>query len=217
MSASPFDTPPPQVEQHKQRARKAVLLSLVFDVLFFIFLGLQLIPVHLSSPPGSMQVNWDSLQTRELAYRACMDCHSNETQWPWYAHIAPASWLVYYDVMRGREVLNLSVHTPGEAAAPDLHAGDYAYRLGELISTLAGGRVETGEELESGAGEDDLASAQSHVHFTGEDLGEHLAEHIQNYEMPPARYLVLHPGARLSDAERQQLLDGLLKSLGLVQ
>ena len=40
--------------------------------------------------------------------RACNDCHSNSTVWPWYSHIAPASWLVVSDVRRGRKALNFS-------------------------------------------------------------------------------------------------------------
>ena len=40
--------------------------------------------------------------------RSCNDCHSNQTVWPWYSHIAPASWLVTYDVNKGRGELNFS-------------------------------------------------------------------------------------------------------------
>ena len=40
--------------------------------------------------------------------RACNDCHSNRTIWPWYSHVAPASWLVVSDVNRGRKALNFS-------------------------------------------------------------------------------------------------------------
>lgn len=40
--------------------------------------------------------------------RACNDCHSNRTLWPWYSHVAPASWLVVSDVNRGRKALNFS-------------------------------------------------------------------------------------------------------------
>jgi hypothetical protein len=42
-----------------------------------------------------------------LSY-ACANCHSEKTSWPWYSHLAPASWLVEYDVKRARERLNLS-------------------------------------------------------------------------------------------------------------
>ena len=40
--------------------------------------------------------------------RACYDCHSNETRWPWYSRIAPVSWMVTKDVDGGRKVLNFS-------------------------------------------------------------------------------------------------------------
>ncbi|MBV8708685.1 MAG: heme-binding domain-containing protein [Acidobacteriaceae bacterium] len=40
--------------------------------------------------------------------RSCMDCHSNQTVWPWYSYMAPVSWLVERDVRRGRDHLNLS-------------------------------------------------------------------------------------------------------------
>jgi hypothetical protein len=40
--------------------------------------------------------------------RACFDCHSDETRWPWYAHIAPVSWIVVHDVTLGRKEVNFS-------------------------------------------------------------------------------------------------------------
>ena len=46
--------------------------------------------------------------TSEILRRACYDCHSNETRWPWYASVAPASWLVQHDVDEGRRRLNFS-------------------------------------------------------------------------------------------------------------
>jgi hypothetical protein len=47
-------------------------------------------------------------QIEGLMRRACYDCHSNETVWPWYSSIAPVSWLVARDVKEGREELNFS-------------------------------------------------------------------------------------------------------------
>jgi hypothetical protein len=40
--------------------------------------------------------------------RACYDCHSNVTVWPWYSNFAPSSWIVHRDVDGGREDLNFS-------------------------------------------------------------------------------------------------------------
>lgn len=44
--------------------------------------------------------------------RACYDCHSNETRWPWYSSVAPASWWVVRAVNRGRAELNFSNWNP---------------------------------------------------------------------------------------------------------
>jgi mono/diheme cytochrome c family protein len=60
------------------------------------------------NPPVVAEPAWDSPQTRELAVRACYDCHSNETEWPWYSNVAPISWLVQRDVDEGREELDFS-------------------------------------------------------------------------------------------------------------
>lgn len=58
---------------------------------------------------------WDSAATRSLVKRACFDCHSFETVWPWYSPVAPASWLVYSDVSEGRENLNFSTWGSGKS------------------------------------------------------------------------------------------------------
>jgi hypothetical protein len=60
------------------------------------------------NPPVRKEPPWDAPGTRDLAVRACFDCHSNQTVWPWYSHVAPVSWLVWSDVMRGRKELNFS-------------------------------------------------------------------------------------------------------------
>jgi len=64
-----------------------------------------------------------------LLRAACYDCHSYETIWPWYAHVAPASWLVISDVNEGRHHLDLSDWPAGdpERAARKLD------RMGEVI------------------------------------------------------------------------------------
>ena len=49
-----------------------------------------------------------SPQTAAVVERACKDCHSNETDWPWYSKLFPTSWLVTRDVNEGRAHLNLS-------------------------------------------------------------------------------------------------------------
>jgi hypothetical protein len=74
------------------------------------FLLAQLIPFGRShaNPPVTKEPTWDSPTTRDLAKRACFDCHSNETVWPWYTNVAPVSWLTQHDVDEGRQRLNFS-------------------------------------------------------------------------------------------------------------
>ena len=45
---------------------------------------------------------------RAILNSACKDCHSHETRWPWYARIAPVSWLIARDVERARHAMDLS-------------------------------------------------------------------------------------------------------------
>ena len=74
------------------------------------FLAIQLVPYgrEHTNPPATGEPSWDAPETRALAKQACFDCHSNQTEWPAYASIAPASWLVQRDVNEGRAVLNFS-------------------------------------------------------------------------------------------------------------
>jgi hypothetical protein len=60
------------------------------------------------NPPVVQEPAWDSPQTRALAVRACYDCHSNETVWPWYSRVFPAAMLLRRDVNEGRRRLNFS-------------------------------------------------------------------------------------------------------------
>ena len=95
-------------------------------------------------------------ETLALVQRACQNCHSEKTAWPWYSRVAPASWLLERDVQQARLHMNLS-------RWQDYSPED---RLG-LLS--------------------EIGSA------------------VRNREMPLPRYLLLHPEARLTDAERQQI------------
>lgn len=127
-----------------------------------LFIVIQFIPYgrNHTNPPVVAEPQWDTPQTRELAVRACFDCHSNETSWPWYTNVAPVSWLTQRDVEEGRQRLNFS---------------QWGQRRQEM---------------------------------------DEIAEVIYNGEMPPAQFLITHPEARLTDAEKQQLIQGLQASLG---
>jgi hypothetical protein len=101
-------------------ALRAFLLVLIAGVLLFGLI--QLVPYgrdH-SDPPVVQEPTWDSPQTRELAVRACFDCHSNQTTWPWYTNIAPISWLTERDVVSGRRRLNFSNWNASQRGAREM-------------------------------------------------------------------------------------------------
>lgn len=80
-----------------------------------------------TNPPSIAEPQWDSPQTRETFFRSCGDCHSNQTVWPWYSIIAPASWLVQYDVETARKHFNVSEwgrkKNDGDEAAEEVESG----------------------------------------------------------------------------------------------
>ncbi|MGE3958346.1 MAG: heme-binding domain-containing protein [Vicinamibacterales bacterium] len=78
-----------------------------------VFLVAQVIVPARTNPPTDptktlKAVRPDAAAAVAVMERACSDCHSNATTWPWYSRIAPVSWLVAHDVNEGRAELNLS-------------------------------------------------------------------------------------------------------------
>ena len=136
------------------------IITIIIACLLAIFLLIQLVPYgrQHTNPQVMQEPNWDSPQTRELAKRACFDCHSNETIWPWYSNVAPVSWLVQNDVDEGRRYLNFS----------DWSKVREAFEIPEVV---------------------------------------------QEGRMPPSIFLIMHPEARLTQAEKDALVSGMLATI----
>ncbi len=86
------------------------MLLKVLKWVSILAIAIQFLPfghTHLN-PPTTQEPPWNSEETRALFRRACFDCHSNQTTWPWYANVAPVSWLVQRDVNGGRRHLNFT-------------------------------------------------------------------------------------------------------------
>ncbi len=105
----------------------------IFKTLIILIIVIQFIPYgrkH-TNPQIVSEPEWNSLETRDLFFQTCKDCHSNETEWPWYSNIAPISWLIQYDVNEGREHFNVSMwgiqkRNEGEEAAEELQEGAFS-------------------------------------------------------------------------------------------
>ena len=138
------------------------MLRNILIAVLVLFVLIQLVPYgrNHDNPPVVQEPAWDSPRTRELAVRACYDCHSNETEWLWYHNIAPISWGVQFDVDQGRNVMNFSEWNREQEEAKDA------------------------------------------------------AEVIAEGEMPPDRYTIVHPAALLNDIEKEELMQGLARTVG---
>lgn len=85
---------------------KAIIISI--PVIIAAFIGIQFIPVEKTNPQVTGDIDAPA-EVHSIFKRACYDCHSYETKWPWYSKIAPASILIASDVNEGREYLNFSI------------------------------------------------------------------------------------------------------------
>ena len=144
------------------------LIRFLVPIAFVAFLLMQLVPYRITNPSTRLEPDWDSARTRRLAVVACFDCHSNETEKPLYARIAPMSWLTVKDVREGRDKLNFSEWGTGSDGDP--------------------------QEVDP----------------------EDIYETVADGSMPPDRYTMfgLHEDAKLTEAERAELIAGLRKTLG---
>jgi hypothetical protein len=100
-------------------------------VLVVLTLLIQFLPyghTH-TNPPVVKEPNWNSPETRQITQKACFDCHSNETIWPWYSNIAPMSWLVQRDVDVARSRMNFS------------DWGRISVEVGEIIEIVSEGEM----------------------------------------------------------------------------
>ncbi|HEX2864506.1 MAG TPA: heme-binding domain-containing protein, partial [Deinococcales bacterium] len=102
------------VTKARQSLTPARVIGWTLLALLAAFLLIQLVPygrAH-AAPAVTGEPAWPA-GARQLAVRACFDCHSNQTVWPWYSNIAPVSWLVQHDVDEGRHWLNFSQWNQG--------------------------------------------------------------------------------------------------------
>jgi len=120
-----------------------------------VLLAVQLVLVNRTNPP-SLGTLAAPPQIDATLKRACYDCHSNETRWPWYSRVVPLSWFIVHDVTLGRKEVNFS-------------------EWGIYYS----------------------ATRRRKLEWMGRALREE--------NMPPWSYRLLHPGGRLTEAERAAL------------
>lgn len=96
--------------------KKIVLIVAIVGIVLFGLIQLLPFGHEHTNPAMVSEPAWSSPEARALVKEHCFQCHSNETEWPWYSNIAPASWLIQMDVNEGRDQFNFSDwnNSPGE-------------------------------------------------------------------------------------------------------
>jgi hypothetical protein len=88
--------------------KKTILLILVV-----IFIAIQFFRIDTTNPKSDPHKDFFTVSNppediKTIFKNSCYDCHSDQTEYPWYSHIAPVSWLLKSHIDEGRENLNFS-------------------------------------------------------------------------------------------------------------
>ena len=134
-------------------------------ILLITLVGIQLIPTSLNQNtkvPSTdfIRKNGTPRNIALILNTSCYNCHSNNTDYPWYSNVQPAGWLLEKHIREGKEALNFSEFQ--------------AYSLRKQKSKL---RAMIGQ--------------------------------IKNDEMPLSSYTFIHPEAKLSQQERDEVIEYL--------
>jgi hypothetical protein len=137
---------PPAIKIGQVIMRK---LRILLGVVVVLVVGVQFIRPDRTNPPvnPARTIEANTHLTPEVSAilkRACRDCHSNETRWPWYSNIAPISWQVAGHVTSARLHLNFSDWPAPERNGRRARATD---KLGEMCDQVDSGEMPIGQYL----------------------------------------------------------------------
>ncbi len=147
--------------------RKLIKILLVIGILAFVIIQFFQPEKNTSTDMQNHIFSKEQLpeNVKEIITTSCLDCHSNNTTYLWYHKIAPVSWLVSNDVIKGKKELNFS-------------------EWGELDDYDKIGAIED------------------------------IRQEIEQKTMPIKPYIMMHPGAKLSDEEVAALTAWIDKKAG---
>lgn len=112
--------------------------------LLIAFIGIQFIRPDQTNPPVDPKTDFLTLtqppaEIATMIRNTCYDCHSHETKYPWYANVAPVSWILQNHIVEGREHLNFSKWgTPQAFGEGEEETGE---AVEEIIETIQNGEM----------------------------------------------------------------------------
>jgi hypothetical protein len=96
------------MKQSTTKNRNRILLLVVI-----VLVAIQFVPIDRSTPEVEKDHDFivstsAPVEVANILTTSCYDCHSYNTNYPWYANIAPVSWWLKNHINEGREHLNFS-------------------------------------------------------------------------------------------------------------
>ena len=139
------------------------ILKITVIVLVIGFIAVQFVRPDFSNPPVTDAETLTASTSvppnvQQILRRSCFDCHSHETQYPWYSKVTPFNWFLAGHIRDGRREVNMSIWN--------------TYSAEKKIRKL-----------------------------------DEICEQVEKGEMPISSYLLIHPSAKLSDADRKAICD----------
>lgn len=85
----------------------------ILGVIVIIFVGIQFIRPERNESAGITANDISQhyhvpTRVQEILQRACNDCHTNNTIYPWYTNIQPVGWWMQHHVDEGKRALNFN-------------------------------------------------------------------------------------------------------------
>jgi hypothetical protein len=122
------------------------MLRIIGIGLLIVFIGIQLIRPNQTNPPVDPKTDFLTLtqpptEIATMIRNTCYDCHSHETKYPWYANIAPVSWILQDHIMEGRESLNFSKWGTPEAFGEGEEGEGSGEALEEIVEVIQEGEM----------------------------------------------------------------------------
>lgn len=92
------------------------ILKIVALIILVVFVGIQFIPTERNQSDfvpktDFLLVNNTPETIGKLVMESCYDCHSNNTNYPWYNRMQPMAWILEDHIIEGKKELNFSEWT----------------------------------------------------------------------------------------------------------
>lgn len=117
-------------------------LKTIFLGVIGLLLIIQLFQIDKTNPPVRLEQDFIEITkppqaVEQLLRTACYDCHSNETEYPWYTSVAPISWWIRHHIDEGREHLNFSIWAEYDAEEQDHKLEECVEEIQEEVMPLS--------------------------------------------------------------------------------